>query len=38
MILHRGRRVVAALLLSVMLLTTACAPEAPGRFDKAVNR
>ncbi|BBD68300.1 hypothetical protein NIES4072_43880 [Nostoc commune NIES-4072] len=35
MILHRGRRVVAALLLSVLLLTTACTPKAPGRFDQA---
>lgn len=34
MILHRGRRVVAALLLSVMLLTTACTPKTPGRFDQ----
>ena len=35
MILHRGHRVVAALLLSVVLLTTACSPKAPGRFDQA---
>ncbi|MDZ8086522.1 MAG: hypothetical protein RMY16_13335 [Nostoc sp. DedQUE12b] len=35
MILHRGRRVVAALLLSVVLLTTACSPKEPGRFDQA---
>jgi len=35
MILQRGRRVVAALLLSVVLLTTACSPKAPGRFDQA---
>ncbi|QHG18970.1 hypothetical protein [Nostoc sp. ATCC 53789] len=35
MILNRGRRVVAALLLSVVLLTTACSPKAPGRFDQA---
>jgi Tfp pilus assembly protein PilV len=35
MILHRGRRVVAALLLSVVLLTTACSPKTPGRFDQA---
>ncbi|MBN3896032.1 MAG: hypothetical protein HWQ41_12415 [Nostoc sp. NOS(2021)] len=36
MILHRGHRVVAALLLSVVLLTTACTqtPKAPGRFDQ----
>lgn len=35
MILHRERRVLAALLLSVLLLTTACTPQAPGRFDQA---
>ncbi len=35
MILHRGRRVVAALLLSVILLTTSCSPKTPGRFDQA---
>lgn len=35
MILHRERRVLAALLLSVLLLTTACTPKAPGRFDQA---
>ncbi|MCC5608381.1 hypothetical protein LC612_16685 [Nostoc sp. CHAB 5834] len=35
MILQRGHRVVAALLLSVVLLTTACTPKAPGRFDQA---
>ncbi len=34
MILHRERRVLAALLLSVLLLTTACTPQAPGRFDQ----
>ncbi|MEH2284074.1 MAG: hypothetical protein V7K90_22580 [Nostoc sp.] len=34
MILHRGHRVVAALLLSVVLLTTACSPKTPGRFDQ----
>ncbi|MEH2120733.1 hypothetical protein [Nostoc sp.] len=34
MILHRGRKVVAALLLSVVLLTTACTAKAPGRFDQ----
>ncbi|MEH2064812.1 MAG: hypothetical protein V7K50_21565 [Nostoc sp.] len=36
MILHRGRTVVAALLLSVVLLTTACSstPKTPGRFDQ----
>ncbi|AUB41534.1 Prokaryotic membrane lipoprotein lipid attachment site profile [Nostoc flagelliforme CCNUN1] len=35
MILQRGHRVVAAFLLSVVLLTTACTPKAPGRFDQA---
>jgi hypothetical protein len=35
MILQRGHRVVAALLLSVVLLTTGCSPKAPGRFDQA---
>ena len=34
MILHRGRKVVAALLLSVVLLTTACSTKAAGRFDQ----
>jgi len=34
MSLHRGRKVVAVLLLSVLLLTTACTPKAPGRFDQ----
>lgn len=34
MILHRGRKVVAALLLSVVLLTTACSTKASGRFDQ----
>ncbi|MBD2727411.1 hypothetical protein H6G96_13985 [Nostoc sp. FACHB-892] len=35
MILKRGRTVIAALLLSVVLLTTACSPKTPGRFDQA---
>jgi hypothetical protein len=35
MILNRGRTVIAALLLSVVLLTTACTPKTPGRFDQA---
>jgi hypothetical protein len=35
MILKRGRTVIAALLLSVVLLTTACTPKTPGRFDQA---
>lgn len=35
MIVRNARRVVAALLVSVMLLVTACATEAPTRFDQA---
>ncbi len=35
MILTRERRILAALLLSVVLLTTACTPQTPGRFDQA---
>ncbi|MDZ8184359.1 MAG: hypothetical protein RMX96_05775 [Nostoc sp. ChiSLP02] len=35
MILYRGRRVLTALLLSVLLLTAACSPKTPGRFDQA---
>lgn len=35
MILHNGRKVVAALLLSMVLLTTACTPKTPERFDQA---
>jgi Tfp pilus assembly protein PilV len=34
MSLHRGRKVFAVLLLSVLLLATACTPKAPGRFDQ----
>ncbi len=34
MFFKRGRRVLAAVLLSVLLLTTACAQQAPGRFDQ----
>ncbi|MCJ8281151.1 MAG: hypothetical protein MJK14_15045 [Rivularia sp. ALOHA_DT_140] len=30
----RMRRVFAALILSILLLTTACAQKAPGRFDQ----
>ncbi|BAT56137.1 hypothetical protein NOS3756_51390 [Nostoc sp. NIES-3756] len=30
----RARRILAAVLLSVLLLTTACTPKAPGRFDQ----
>ncbi|MEH2069974.1 MAG: hypothetical protein V7K47_17740 [Nostoc sp.] len=35
MILHGGRKVLAALLLSVLLLTTSCSAKTPGRFDQA---
>ncbi len=35
MIVRNARRVVAALLVSVMLLVTACQAEAPSRFDQA---
>ncbi len=35
MIVRNARRVVAALLVSVMLLVTACATQAPTRFDQA---
>ncbi|WP_066426772.1 hypothetical protein [Anabaena sp. 4-3] len=34
MIVPRTRRMFAAVLLSVLLLTTACTPKAPGRFDQ----
>ena len=34
MVANRGSRVLAALLLSVVLLTTACATKAPSRFDQ----
>lgn len=34
MIYPRARRILAALLLSVLLLTTACAQKAPNRFDQ----
>ena len=34
MLINRGRRVLAALLLSVVLLTTACTTKAPSRFDQ----
>ncbi|BAY60741.1 hypothetical protein NIES22_08010 [Calothrix brevissima NIES-22] len=30
----RGRRILAAVLLSVLLLTTACSSKTPGRFDQ----
>ena len=35
MIVRNARRIVAALLVSVMLLLTACATTAPTRFDQA---
>lgn len=35
MTFRNTRRVVAALLISVMLLVTSCATEAPSRFDQA---
>ncbi|MBE9006189.1 hypothetical protein IQ259_14275 [Fortiea sp. LEGE XX443] len=31
---YRGRKVLVILLLSVLMLTTACTPQAPGRFDQ----
>ncbi|ARV60670.1 hypothetical protein BZZ01_20465 [Nostocales cyanobacterium HT-58-2] len=31
---HRARRIFAALLLCLLLFTTACAPKTPGRFDQ----
>lgn len=34
MIFPRIRRVMVALLLSIVLFTTACATQAPGRFDQ----
>ena len=34
MVTNRGRRVLAAILLSFILLTTACSPKAPSRFDQ----
>ncbi|BAY12632.1 hypothetical protein [Calothrix sp. NIES-2098] len=35
MTFHRGRRILAAVLISVLLLTSACTPKTPGRFDQA---
>ncbi|NMG09984.1 hypothetical protein [Brasilonema sp. UFV-L1] len=35
MFFPRTRRILASLLLSLLLLTTACAPKTPGRFDQA---
>ncbi|MBH8553158.1 hypothetical protein I8751_12410 [Nostocaceae cyanobacterium CENA357] len=34
MILTRGHKILAAFLLSVVLLITACTPKTPGRFDQ----
>ncbi|MTJ13659.1 hypothetical protein FJR11_13885 [Anabaena sp. UHCC 0187] len=34
MVKNRGSRVLAALLLSVVILTTACSTKAPSRFDQ----
>ncbi len=34
MILNRRRKILAAFLLSIVLLTTACTPKTPGRFDQ----
>ncbi len=34
MIHPRARKILAALLLSILLLTTACTPKEPGRFDQ----
>lgn len=35
MIFPRVRRILAALVLCLLLFTTACAPKTPGRFDQA---
>ncbi|MGH8000371.1 MAG: hypothetical protein ACREPR_13305 [Brasilonema sp.] len=35
MFFPRARRILATLLLCLLLLTTACAPKTPGRFDQA---
>jgi hypothetical protein len=35
MFFTRARRILAPLLLCLLLLTTACAPKTPGRFDQA---
>lgn len=35
MIMHHLRKILAPLLLSLLLLVTACAQEAPSRFDQA---
>lgn len=34
MVINRGRRVLAAVLLSILLLTTACTTKTPSRFDQ----
>ncbi|MDJ0617172.1 MAG: hypothetical protein QNJ63_10580 [Calothrix sp. MO_192.B10] len=34
MVFPRTRRIFAALLLSILLITTACTPKEPGRFDQ----
>ncbi|MFN9403286.1 MAG: hypothetical protein ACK57T_26680, partial [Dolichospermum sp.] len=34
MVTNPGRRILAALLLSFVLLTTACSPKPPSRFDQ----
>ena len=34
MVSPRARKIFAALLLSILLLTTACTPKEPGRFDQ----
>ena len=34
MVKNHGRRVLAAVLLSILLLTTACSTKAPSRFDQ----
>jgi protein involved in sex pheromone biosynthesis len=35
MIFRDGRRILAALLLSMLLLVSACTPQAPSRYDRA---
>ncbi len=35
MIFPRARRILASLLLCLLILTTACQPKTPGRFDQA---
>ncbi|MBU7587057.1 MAG: hypothetical protein KAF91_30110 [Nostoc sp. TH1S01] len=31
---YRGRKILAVLLISVLILTTSCSPKTPGRFDQ----